>query len=68
MPRIFSTVDSVAHFNHLKTRVEKREGGFEFEDYFSYSLAFGSFAMPENKWNGSDGAWLVSDRKNLTTR
>ncbi|PWV56171.1 RHS repeat domain-containing protein [Chitinophaga sp. S165] len=40
------------------------DGLEEFSSYESYKQSFGDKAMAEDKWDGSDGAWLASDREN----
>lgn len=39
------------------------EGLEEFPAYSDYAAAYGDDAMPESSWDGSDGAWLTSDRE-----
>ncbi|MCF6405192.1 RHS repeat-associated core domain-containing protein [Chitinophaga filiformis] len=43
------------------------DGLEEFSSYESYKNSFGDKAMAEDKWDGSDGAWLASDRENDVT-
>jgi RHS repeat-associated protein len=38
------------------------EGLEEFSTHAEYKAAYGDKAMAEDKWDGSDGAWLTSDR------
>jgi RHS repeat-associated protein len=43
------------------------DGQEEFESYGAYKAKFGDQAQEKGKMNGSDGAWLKSDRKNKTS-
>jgi RHS repeat-associated protein len=44
------------------------DGLEEFDSYKSYKEKFGDKAMSEETWDGSDGAWLESDRVNKLSR
>jgi hypothetical protein len=45
-----------------------RDGLEEYDSYAAYKKDYGDKAMSEDKWDGSDGAWLQSDRKDKTNR
>ena len=44
------------------------DGLEEFSKYDTYKAHYGDKAMPEDSWDGSDGAWLTSDRESKNSR
>jgi hypothetical protein len=69
MGGIFSSKAAAANFSGIPRKAEARQDGYEFETYAQYALAFGGAAMsPQSAWDGSDAAWLRSDREHLQPR